>query len=110
LTPPLRHGACLQFYTGWLTHWGEQMANTSSEQAAGALRSLLAFAGRTASVNLYMAHGGTNFGFWAGALGRSRRARPRPRPPSLRRRGSGAASTATCARPSARRACQQQGL
>jgi hypothetical protein len=43
------------------------MANTSSEQLASAMRDLLAFANSSASVNLYMAHGGTNFGFWAGA-------------------------------------------
>ncbi len=24
---------CTEFYTGWLTHWGEGMANTSSAQA-----------------------------------------------------------------------------
>jgi hypothetical protein len=59
--------ATAQFYTGWLTHWGEQMANTSSEQLALAMGELLAFANSSASVNLYMAHGGTNFGFWAGA-------------------------------------------
>jgi beta-galactosidase len=62
MSPPM----CSEFYTGWLTHWGEVMANTSTETAAEALQKLLAFAGHTASVNLYMAHGGTNFGFWAG--------------------------------------------
>ncbi len=62
MSPPM----CSEFYTGWLTHWGEVMANTSAETAAEALQKLLAFGGHTASVNLYMAHGGTNFGFWAG--------------------------------------------
>ncbi len=30
------------------------------------LQGILSYAGNTGSVNFYMAHGGTNFGFWAG--------------------------------------------
>jgi Glycosyl hydrolases family 35 len=52
--------------TGWLVHWGEQMANTSAVALAHSLTDILRFANSTGSVNLYMAHGGTNFGFWAG--------------------------------------------
>merc|ERR1719253_1488852 len=51
-------------YTGWLTHWGEKMANTTaSDYGTG---------GNVAkgnSFNLYMGHGGSNFGFWSGANG-----------------------------------------
>ncbi len=36
-------------------------------QVAEYLKGLLGYAWGTASINLYMAHGGTNFGFWAGA-------------------------------------------
>jgi len=51
-------------YTGWLTHWGESMANTSASDygAAGALRANRSF-------NFYMGHGGTNFGWMSGANG-----------------------------------------
>ena len=44
------------------------MANTSISQFIDTLNGVLSFAGGTGSVNLYMAHGGTNFGYTAGAL------------------------------------------
>ena len=53
--------------TGWLTHWGEIMANTSGVQMAAGLDGILKYNNSTGSLNFYMAHGGTNFGFWAGA-------------------------------------------
>ncbi|MFI9814947.1 glycoside hydrolase family 35 protein [Saccharothrix variisporea] len=55
---------CMEFWDGWFDHWGDRHTTRSPEDAAAALDEVLA-AG--ASVNLYMAHGGTNFGFWAGA-------------------------------------------
>jgi beta-galactosidase len=58
--PPM----CMEFWNGWFDHWGEKHTTRPAEDAADALREILA-AG--ASVNLYMAHGGTNFGTWAGA-------------------------------------------
>ena len=53
--------------TGWLTHWGQGMANTSAAQMTDTFNKILRYGNSTGSVNLYMAHGGTNFGFWAGA-------------------------------------------
>ncbi|KAL4433782.1 hypothetical protein ABPG75_000223 [Micractinium tetrahymenae] len=58
---------CSEFYTGWLTHWGETMANTSTEVLVKDTQTLLEFANSTGSLSFYMIHGGTNFGFWAGA-------------------------------------------
>lgn len=55
-----------QYYTGWLTHWGETMANTSTSSVATWLEKILEVGG---SVSLYMGHGGTNFGLWSGANG-----------------------------------------
>ncbi|MCM2425946.1 glycoside hydrolase family 35 protein [Streptomyces sp. RKAG337] len=55
---------CMEFWNGWFDHWGEKHTVRSPEDAAGALREILE---NDASVNLYMAHGGTNFGTWAGA-------------------------------------------
>lgn len=43
------------------------MSNTSAQHVADTLQDILSFAGNTGNVNLYMSHGGTNFGLWAGA-------------------------------------------
>ena len=52
-------------YPGWLTHWGD--ITFQSGHYAPTLRKLLA-EGR--SFNMYVVHGGTNFGFTAGANAR----------------------------------------
>ena len=54
--------------TGWITTWGEAMANTSASLMMQTLTDIVEYANSTGSVNLYMAHGGTNFGYWAGIL------------------------------------------
>ncbi|XP_028550449.1 beta-galactosidase 8 [Dendrobium catenatum] len=59
-SPPLS----AEFYTGWLTHWGEPNAKTSASYTAAYLEKILSCNG---SVVLYMAYGGTNFGFFNGA-------------------------------------------
>ncbi|KDP40762.1 hypothetical protein JCGZ_24761 [Jatropha curcas] len=59
-SPPLS----AEFYTGWLTHWGEEIQQTSADYTASALEKIFA---QNGSVVLYMAHGGTNFGFYNGA-------------------------------------------
>ncbi|KAA8541682.1 hypothetical protein F0562_022834 [Nyssa sinensis] len=59
-SPPLS----AEFYTGWLTHWGEDIAKTDAEFTADALEKILS---RNGSAVLYMVHGGTNFGFYSGA-------------------------------------------
>ncbi|MFD9099955.1 beta-galactosidase family protein [Streptomyces virginiae] len=56
--------AAMEFWIGWFDHWGEDHHVRAVDEAAASLDELLATG---ASVNLYMAHGGTNFGFWAGA-------------------------------------------
>lgn len=55
---------CSEFWDGWFDHWGAHHHTTSVAQSAADLDDLLA-AG--ASVNLYMFHGGTNFGLTNGA-------------------------------------------
>ncbi|MFE5568931.1 beta-galactosidase family protein [Amycolatopsis japonica] len=55
---------CSEFWNGWFDHWGAHHHTTSVEGSAADLDALLA-AG--ASVNLYMFHGGTNFGLTNGA-------------------------------------------
>ncbi|KAB7499190.1 Beta-galactosidase [Armadillidium nasatum] len=49
-----------EFYTGWLDHWGLPHQTTSTEEIIGTLDRMLAM---NASVNFYVFHGGTNFGF-----------------------------------------------
>ncbi|MFI1656831.1 beta-galactosidase family protein [Streptomyces sp. NPDC020472] len=55
---------CMEFWCGWFDHWGREHAVRDAADAAAALREILECG---ASVNVYMAHGGTNFGGWAGA-------------------------------------------
>ncbi|MGV9689569.1 glycoside hydrolase family 35 protein [Streptomyces sp. NPDC003444] len=55
---------CMEFWCGWFDHWGTEHAVRDAADAAAALREVLECG---ASVNVYMAHGGTNFGGWAGA-------------------------------------------
>lgn len=55
---------CSEFWDGWFDHWGAHHHTTPVEESAADLDALLA-AG--ASVNLYMFHGGTNFGLTNGA-------------------------------------------
>lgn len=55
---------CMEFWNGWFDHWGAPHHVRDAAHAAAELRAMLT-AG--ASVNFYMAHGGTSFGVWAGA-------------------------------------------
>lgn len=55
---------CGEFWDGWFDSWGGIHHTTSAADAAAELDALLA-AG--ASVNIYMFHGGTNFGLTSGA-------------------------------------------
>ncbi|ARX82788.1 beta-galactosidase [Streptomyces alboflavus] len=55
---------CMEFWCGWFDHWGAEPVLRDPADAAAALREILDCG---ASVNLYMAHGGTNFAGWAGA-------------------------------------------
>ncbi|MFJ8691640.1 beta-galactosidase [Streptomyces roseolilacinus] len=58
--PPM----CAEFWCGWFDHWGAARTVRDPGDAAGVLADVLASG---ASVNIYMAHGGTNFSTWAGA-------------------------------------------
>ncbi|GAA0547156.1 beta-galactosidase [Chitinophaga japonensis] len=51
-------------YPGWLTHWGEKWARPDP---AGILKEVKYLMDHKRSFNLYVIHGGTNFGFTAGA-------------------------------------------
>lgn len=51
-------------YPGWLTHWGEPWARPDTAALRQEINFLLS---HKKSFNLYVVHGGTNFGFTAGA-------------------------------------------
>lgn len=55
---------CTEFWCGWFDHWGEEHHTRGSDSVAGEIKDLLDI---DASFNFYMFHGGTNFGFTAGA-------------------------------------------
>lgn len=51
-------------YPGWLTHWGEKWAKTDTTNLLKEIKFLM---DNRKSFNLYVIHGGTNFGYTAGA-------------------------------------------
>lgn len=55
---------CAEFWDGWFDTWGGHHHVTPADEAARQLEELLS---RGASVNVYMFHGGTNFGLTSGA-------------------------------------------
>ncbi|KAK9821791.1 hypothetical protein WJX81_004092 [Elliptochloris bilobata] len=58
---------CSEFYTGWLTWWGQAMANSSIYDFLDTFDQILRYNNNMGSVTLYMASGGTNFGYTAGS-------------------------------------------
>jgi len=61
---PLVPAFSSETYPGWLTHWGEKWARPDTASLLREVRYLLS---HRKSFNLYVVHGGTNFGFTAGA-------------------------------------------
>jgi len=53
-----------EYYAGWLSHWREPSPVVSSYEVVETMKDMLAL---NASINFYMFHGGTNFGFTSGA-------------------------------------------
>ena len=51
-------------YPGWLTHWGEEWARPDTASLMKEIKFLM---DNKKSFNFYVIHGGTNFGFTAGA-------------------------------------------
>jgi beta-galactosidase len=60
---------CMEFWNGWFDHWGEEHHTRPAEDVAQVLNEMLTL---NASVNFYMFHGGTNFGFYNGANGHTK--------------------------------------
>ena len=61
---PGQPSMCGEFWCGWFDHWGEEHHTRTAEET---LRDFVPMLEMGASVNFYMFHGGTNFGFTNGA-------------------------------------------
>lgn len=57
---------CMEFWDGWFNRWGEEVIRRDPEELADSVMECIALG----SINLYMFHGGTNFGFMNGCSAR----------------------------------------
>lgn len=55
---------CMEFWCGWFDHWGDKHHTRDAKSIVKEIKNFIA---QDASFNVYMFHGGTNFGFTAGA-------------------------------------------
>ncbi|UVI27612.1 glycoside hydrolase family 35 protein [Paenibacillus spongiae] len=55
---------CMEYWNGWFDHWREEHHTRGAQDVAQVLQDML---DQDASVNFYMFHGGTNFGYYNGA-------------------------------------------
>ncbi len=55
---------CSEFWSGWFDHWGAKHETRSAHELVEGMKEML---DRKISFSLYMTHGGTSFGHWAGA-------------------------------------------
>lgn len=57
---------CMEYWDGWFNRWGEPVIQREGTDLAKEVKDMLA----VGSLNLYMFHGGTNFGFYNGCSAR----------------------------------------
>lgn len=57
---------CMEYWDGWFNRWGEPIITRDPEELATEVKEML----EIGSLNLYMFHGGTNFGFYNGCSAR----------------------------------------
>ena len=57
---------CMEFWDGWFNRWGEPIVKRETDELVESIREVL----NIGSINLYMFHGGTNFGFMNGCSAR----------------------------------------
>ncbi|WP_442795955.1 beta-galactosidase [Pelobium manganitolerans] len=55
---------CSEFWSGWFDHWGAKHETRSAKALVDGMKEML---DNHISFSLYMTHGGTSFGHWAGA-------------------------------------------
>lgn len=57
---------CMEFWAGWFNRWGEPIVTRETDELVEAIYEVMSLG----SINLYMFHGGTNFGFMNGCSAR----------------------------------------
>nr|WP_154608256.1 beta-galactosidase family protein [Streptococcus sp. zg-70] len=57
---------CMEFWDGWFNRWGDEVIRRDPDELALAVMDTI----ERGSINLYMFHGGTNFGFMNGCSAR----------------------------------------
>lgn len=57
---------CMEYWDGWFDRWNEPVIKRDEEDLAQEVKDML----KIGSLNLYMFHGGTNFGFYNGCSAR----------------------------------------
>ncbi|HFH9838358.1 TPA: beta-galactosidase family protein [Streptococcus suis] len=57
---------CMEFWDGWFNRWGDEVIRRDPDELAQAVMECI----ELGSINLYMFHGGTNFGFMNGCSAR----------------------------------------
>ncbi len=55
---------CSEFWSGWFDHWGAKHETRSADELVLGMKEML---DKNISFSLYMTHGGTSFGHWAGS-------------------------------------------
>lgn len=58
----------MEFWDGWFNRWGDNIITRQSNELIQEIGEVI----KLGSINLYMFHGGTNFGFWNGCSARER--------------------------------------
>ncbi|MCD8799329.1 beta-galactosidase [Mammaliicoccus sciuri] len=57
---------CMEFWDGWFNRWGDDIIKRESDDLVAEVRTCV----QQGHINLYMFHGGTNYGFWNGCSAR----------------------------------------
>lgn len=57
---------CMEFWDGWFNRWGDEIIKRDSLDLAEEVKQVIT----RGHINLYMFHGGTNYGFWNGCSAR----------------------------------------
>ncbi|MEB5791681.1 beta-galactosidase [Mammaliicoccus sciuri] len=57
---------CMEFWDGWFNRWGDDIIKRESDDLVAEVRTGV----QQGHINLYMFHGGTNYGFWNGCSAR----------------------------------------
>lgn len=63
---------CMEFWGGWFNRWGQPIVKRDTDELVDAVREAI----KLGSVNIYMFHGGTNFGFMSGCSARKEKEMP----------------------------------